>query len=58
VQNTATVGNENDNVGGSSPGVDVMIVKIFSPKNLAKTFASFAQTVYILLVFSKKLSEH
>jgi hypothetical protein len=27
-----------------SSGTDVMIVKIFSPKNLAKFFAFFAQT--------------
>jgi hypothetical protein len=26
------------------PGTDVMIFKIFSPKNLAKIFAVFAQT--------------
>jgi hypothetical protein len=26
------------------PGTDVMIFKIFSPKNLAKKFAFFAQT--------------
>jgi hypothetical protein len=28
----------------ATPGTDVMIFKIFSPKNLAKSFAFFAQT--------------
>jgi hypothetical protein len=29
---------------GNFPGTDVMIFKIFSPKNLAKKLAVFAQT--------------
>jgi hypothetical protein len=43
------------------PGADVMILKIFSPKNFVKTLAFFAQTtaslcknVIIILVFEKK----
>jgi hypothetical protein len=42
------------------PGIDVMILKIFSPKNLAKILAFFAQTtasfcknMIITLVFEK-----
>jgi hypothetical protein len=31
-------------VGICQPGTDVMIFKIFSPKNLAKKLAFFAQT--------------
>jgi hypothetical protein len=44
-----------------SPGTDVMILKIFSPKNLAKILAFFAQTtasfcknLIIILVFEEK----
>jgi hypothetical protein len=36
----------------NSRGTDVMIFKIFSPKN-AKIFAFIAQTTYVLLVFTK-----
>jgi hypothetical protein len=34
----------NSKVVGLDPATDVLVLKIFSPKNLAKIFAFFAQT--------------
>jgi hypothetical protein len=41
--------------GWGRPGTDVMIFKIFSPKNLAKILAFFAQTA---ATFCKKIDHN
>jgi hypothetical protein len=38
-----------------TPGTDVMILKIFSSKHLAKKLASFCENLIITLVFEKNL---
>jgi hypothetical protein len=43
---------------GAKQGTDVMTLKIFSPKNLAKILAFFAQITSTYVVYAKNTYDH